>query len=955
MPMEKTMCELFAGVGGFRVGMERLGTGWNTTWFSQWEPDKVNQWAHDCYVGHFGDLQDMRGEYHTGEDISLMDKNAIPDHNLLVGGFPCQDYSVAHTLASAHGIEGKKGVLWWQIRDTIIAKKPAFCIFENVDRLLKSPASQRGRDFGIILACLAGLNYSAEWRVVNAASYGAAQRRRRTFIFAYRNDTAYGRNMKEVTPSDVISQRGFMVQAFPIVSNTDIVNGTLGAYATDGDIIRISDNFAFAFDKAGYMHDGKIYTCDITENEIQPILIRQILQENAEEEFYISEDKMPKWVYLKGAKKIPRKTKDGHEYTFSEGPVAFPDPWDRPGRTMLTSESTLNRSTHVVTDPGSGRLRLLTPIEAERLQGFDDDWTNSGMPKRMRYFCMGNALVVPMITRMGEVLDVIMENEPSKGDEMPLSYEYDKHDRRDILRHAKALEGYAVGDVYELEEHGKHREDMLQYYAEKCIQGWTDDEGVFHRGDKGRIGFLVQEVYFDEPRDNEAQADLGAVGVELKVSPLIYKTRAGLKVKERLVLGMINRNGHLPERFCDSHIYNKCKLMMLVYYIDETNQGKTPFQFPFYKSAYVKIPEVDMAMIEQDYRYIRDCVNEGRYSDLHEREAHYLSPCTKNGGRAFSFKPSYMNQLFNEYIDANNLLYDPDKDEETYDIIRQYDAIISDADELRGHTFEEIVLNRFKPYIGMTVTEIRQSLMEPDDFEQWSSRKTIDKAEFARTTFAMLGITSGQAEEFVRSNTYVKTLRVNSDLTMNEDISFSAFEFKELMEESWEESTVYEEMVDRQFLWSVFKEKGDDFVFHGARFWSLPQEDEHIIHEGWDDIRDIIRKGVKFVKDQKEDGSLILTKRGKSRMLNNFPDSKNTNPKRKEYRLCKSPKAYNKIISIRPHASLVYYDLKSIGYADTENPRSNGSELPNGDIMTKQCFWFNNEYILAQIQDMFEE
>ncbi len=955
MPMEKTMCELFAGVGGFRVGMERLGTGWNTTWFSQWEPDKVNQWAHDCYVGHFGDLQDMRGEYHTGEDISLMDKNAIPDHNLLVGGFPCQDYSVAHTLASAHGIEGKKGVLWWQIRDTIIAKKPAFCIFENVDRLLKSPASQRGRDFGIILACLAGLNYSAEWRVVNAASYGAAQRRRRTFIFAYRNDTAYGRNMKEVTPSDVISQRGFMVQAFPIVSNTDIVNGTLGAYATDGDIIRISDNFAFAFDKAGYMHDGKIYTCDITENEIQPILIRQILQENAEEEFYISEDKMPKWVYLKGAKKIPRKTKDGHEYTFSEGPVAFPDPWDRPGRTMLTSESTLNRSTHVVTDPGSGRLRLLTPIEAERLQGFDDDWTNSGMPKRMRYFCMGNALVVPMITRMGEVLDVIMENEPSKGEGMPLSYEYDKHDRRDILRHAKALEGYAVGDVYELEEHGKHREDMLQYYAEKCIQGWTDDEGVFHRGDKGRIGFLVQEVYFDEPRDNEAQADLGAVGVELKVSPLIYKTRAGLKVKERLVLGMINRNGHLPERFCDSHIYNKCKLMMLVYYIDETNQGKTPFQFPFYKSAYVKIPEVDMAMIEQDYRYIRDCVNEGRYSDLHEREAHYLSPCTKNGGRAFSFKPSYMNQLFNEYIDANNLLYDPDKDEETYDIIRQYDAIISDADELRGHTFEEIVLNRFKPYIGMTVTEIRQSLMEPDDFEQWSSRKTIDKAEFARTTFAMLGITSGQAEEFVRSNTYVKTLRVNSDLTMNEDISFSAFEFKELMEESWEESTVYEEMVDRQFLWSVFKEKGDDFVFHGARFWSLPQEDEHIIHEGWDDIRDIIRKGVKFVKDQKEDGSLILTKRGKSRMLNNFPDSKNTNPKRKEYRLCKSPKAYNKIISIRPHASLVYYDLKSIGYADTENPRSNGSELPNGDIMTKQCFWFNNEYILGQIQDMFEE
>ena len=412
LEMEKTICELFAGVGGFRLGMERLNTGWETTWFSQWEPDKVSQWAHDCYVSHFGDLSDLRGEYHTGEDIAKMDKESIPDHNLLVGGFPCQDYSVAHTLASSHGIEGKKGVLWWQIRNTIIAKNPPFCLFENVDRLLKSPASQRGRDFGIILACLASLNYSVEWRVVNAAQYGAAQRRRRTFIFAYRNDTEYGKENAGISPEELLSQSGFMVQAFPLTSINNIIEGDLGSYQTDEDIVNISDQFAFAFEKAGYMHEGKIYTCDITEQEIPPIVIKKILQENVDEEFYITEDKKQKWVYLKGAKKIPRKTKAGHEYIFSEGPVAFPDPWDRPGRTMLTSESTLNRSTHVVTDPGTGRLRLITPMEAERLQGFDDNWTDSGMPKRMRYFCMGNALVVPMITRMGAILDKIIVKEP---------------------------------------------------------------------------------------------------------------------------------------------------------------------------------------------------------------------------------------------------------------------------------------------------------------------------------------------------------------------------------------------------------------------------------------------------------------------------------------------------------------------------------------------------------------
>ena len=404
--MQKTICELFAGVGGFRLGFDRLESGWETTWFSQWEPGARAQWAHDCYVQHFGDCPDMNNEFHTGEDISTMDKQAIPDHTLLVGGFPCQDYSVAHTLSSSHGIEGKKGVLWWQIRDTIIAKKPPFCIFENVDRLLKSPAKQRGRDFGVILACLAKEGYSVEWRVVNAAQYGAAQRRRRTFIFAYRNDTIYGQKMADISADMIIKNGGLMAKAFPIQNMGRITETVIG-----GDIVDVSDNFAFAFETAGYMCKGRIYTAKVTEQEEEPITLGKILQNNVDDKFYITNEKMPKWTYLKGAKRIPRKSADGHEYTFSEGPIAFPDPWDRPGRTMLTSESTLNRSTHVVSDSGTGRLRLLTPVEAERLQGFDDEWTNTGMPDRMRYFCMGNALVVPMITRMGRVLDTIIAEE----------------------------------------------------------------------------------------------------------------------------------------------------------------------------------------------------------------------------------------------------------------------------------------------------------------------------------------------------------------------------------------------------------------------------------------------------------------------------------------------------------------------------------------------------------------
>ena len=433
--MEKTVCELFAGVGGFRSGLDRLETGWKTTWFSQWEPGKTKQWAHDCYVYHYGDCCDLKGEYHTGEDISKVDKNSIPAHSLLVGGFPCQDYSVAHSLSSSKGIEGKKGVLWWQIRDILITKRPPFVMLENVDRLLKSPASQRGRDFGIILTSFAQLGYRVEWRVINASEYGSVQRRRRIFIFAYNKDTLYAKNMDKISEIDIIEKEGFMVKAFPIESvgesnftevlNTDISNVDKqvllkeGTEESSNDLLEMSKNFSFGFLPAGFMRDGKVMTAQVTPVSVEPKLLSEIVQKKADESFYISQEDMASWSYMKGAKKIPRVSKEGHEYVFSEGPIAFPDPLDRPARTMLTSEGTKNRSTHVIADPATGRLRILTPIETERIQGFDDDWTKislidgkeTEMPARMRRFCMGNALVVPMITRMGKVLDEIIERE----------------------------------------------------------------------------------------------------------------------------------------------------------------------------------------------------------------------------------------------------------------------------------------------------------------------------------------------------------------------------------------------------------------------------------------------------------------------------------------------------------------------------------------------------------------
>ncbi|WP_310603161.1 DNA (cytosine-5-)-methyltransferase [Anaerosporobacter sp.] len=401
--MHKTVCELFAGVGGFRLGLERADKDWTTVWANQWEPGKKTQHAFDCYCTHFGN-----NENHVNRNISEIDKKTIPNHNLLVGGFPCQDYSVARTGAT--GINGKKGVLWWDIREILETKNPSFVILENVDRLLKSPANQRGRDFGIILTCFHQLGYNVEWRIINAAEYGFAQRRRRVFIFAYKNTTKYSTYiLKSVKhPECIFNNVGFFAHTFKIEGvSVDAIRNT---ELTETDLVDVTEHFSYDFGNSGFMYNGSIYTCDSTPLYEDVTTLRSIIETNVNQRFYLGNN-LEKWTYLKGSKKIQRTSKTGHTYTFSEGPIAFPDPIDKPARTMLTSESSLNRSTHVIEDPQTKQLRLITPLEAERIQGFDDNWTNTGMPEKFRYFCMGNALVVGIITRMGAYLNTVFTRE----------------------------------------------------------------------------------------------------------------------------------------------------------------------------------------------------------------------------------------------------------------------------------------------------------------------------------------------------------------------------------------------------------------------------------------------------------------------------------------------------------------------------------------------------------------
>lgn len=416
------VAELFAGVGGFRLGLDGYhdpahpefdmpsAGPFKTIWANQWEPPgtKARQFAARCYESRFGERSVVNEDINQVLDQVEAGERELPTVDMVVGGFPCQDYSVARPLSQAHGIEGKKGVLWWDIYRFLKLQNDRsedaarYCLFENVDRLLKSPASQRGRDFAIILSCLAERGYSVEWRVVNSAEYGFPQRRKRVYIFAERNAD---------WTIETRLQDGVMSRAFPMeVPGEENIREVF----VPEDPYDASENFNLTgktspFMDAGVMVGHRVLTCPVIEKydgarkTLGDVLIPL---DEVPEEFFIEPEQLPKWEYLKGSKREERTNKKtGFTYWYSEGQMAFPDATDRPSRTILTGEGGrgASRFKHVIKCE-DGRYRRLVPDELDKLQGFPRGWTNTGMTDGNRAFCMGNALVTGVPHLIGKAI-----------------------------------------------------------------------------------------------------------------------------------------------------------------------------------------------------------------------------------------------------------------------------------------------------------------------------------------------------------------------------------------------------------------------------------------------------------------------------------------------------------------------------------------------------------------------
>jgi DNA (cytosine-5)-methyltransferase 1 len=466
------VAELFAGVGGFRLGLEGVPSSgekstFEVVWSNQWEPSQKVQWASKIYEERFG------SDNHSNEDIHVALK-AVPNPDLLVGGFPCQDYSVARTKSGELGIEGEKGKLWNPIKKIIrnAEIRPKVVFLENVPRLLRSPSKHRGLNFAVICNDFLSMGYDVEWRVINASEYGMPQQRRRVFIIAYRRATQsnFYRNGKPnfgPTYRSRNSMEKWLLSSERVKNSKWNAGPFAEAFPTKGTLPLEKQIFpeletydwnskSSPFHDAGYVwkdnHGGRRWMWTFKPRPIkEPVMaLRDIMVSKHDSEYEIDEKTLVTWRYVKGARKEFRIRKRDREnvgekiwniyqecmssqsqdfwdlnahhfegilglnsaYRYVEGPIAFPDSLDRPSRTVVTQEigKSPDRMRHII-QTNSGVWRRLMPLELERLNMFPDNWTDiEGIPPSRRGFLMGNALVVGIIERLREPLARIIHS-----------------------------------------------------------------------------------------------------------------------------------------------------------------------------------------------------------------------------------------------------------------------------------------------------------------------------------------------------------------------------------------------------------------------------------------------------------------------------------------------------------------------------------------------------------------
>lgn len=466
--------------------------------------------------------------------------------------------------------------------------------------------------------------------------------------------------------------------------------------------------------------------------------------------------------------------------------------------------------------------------------------------------------------------------------------EYDRKSPSSIEAYAQRLIGKTFRQIIEEDE---QKNTMLR---EEMSYGTSDVSET--KRNKGNLGQIIEERFFHYECNSDSRADFHEAGVELKVTPYKINQNGSLSAKERLILTMIDYYQVVNESFEKSHMWNKSRLILLVYYL-----YKKEIQYNLdYKIGYSRLftpPEQDVKIIKHDYEVIVSKIRDGKAHELSEGDTLYLGAAPKASTskdrrkqpysdelakpRAFAFKNSYMTYVLNNYIVPGKATYEPIVSEKSVDSFEDY--VVGKIEKYRSYSIEDLCI----------------------EFEV-NTQKRPKNLE-AMLAYRMLGIKGNHAEEFEKANIAVKTIRIGKNNKIKESMSFPTFRFKELVEEEWEESTFGNYLRETRFLFVVYKfDENDVLRLRGCQFWNIPYDDlETEVKSVWERTKKVLQEGLQ-----------ITVVNGVRR--NNFPKA-----------------TENRVSHVRPHAQ----NAQDV------------YELPDGRMFPKQCFWLNNTYIYEQIND----
>lgn len=489
---------------------------------------------------------------------------------------------------------------------------------------------------------------------------------------------------------------------------------------------------------------------------------------------------------------------------------------------------------------------------------------------------------------------------------------YDDTSPKGIEEYAKRLIGLTFREVV----------DRSSDYETKLVENNVDK--YENRNHKGGLGTLLEEVYFKYKANNKSEADFYKAGVELKATPYELTKAGKYRAGERVVLSMINYSGEIKSTLMESHLWKKCKLLLLIYYL-RNRQIKSNLDFSIDYVSLFTPNDVDLEIIESDYKVIADKVRQGKAEELSESDTLYLGACTKGATaetsivkqyypphtlakkRAFCYKNSYMTHVLNNYIISAQ-----QADE-------KYEPIIKDVEELKNTSFEKLIIGKLNAYKGKTDKELCKI---------FGREYNNNKAQWTDLVYRMLGIKSNKAEEFRKAGITVKVIRLNENKKMIESLSFPPFRYQALIEEKWEESSLHDYFEENKFLFVVFSSIGDCYRLSGCKLWNMPYAElDTIVRAGWYNVVETINKGVKL--------EIVTTAKG-TIVRNNL-----------------LKKSENEIIHVRPHASKRFFEFPD-GTVIGAGTRTHANQLPDGTWMTNYSFWLNNDYVMKQLKEFIE-